>query len=752
MSYEQLADSVTGLAASNDSLTQQAKSTIDAARALLKVNATYPFTFVAGQMQYDVGVISGDAAVTTAGMALWIEGAIEYAFTIDSMKKFTLSSPEVYADGTQMRIIVNARYDHVWDQIDGLYTDEKEKRTQDYLGYLDAMAFEPEVPYAPDLLIERPTQIVRYLDVNYRPLRTALPFITSTWATDQSKLIQAEDITLRQTLLSPQGTHAIGHTRSQLASLVGQTVERQLSLTQVDIWEFSHLVTIRPIPSDSGTWDWTVAFEAARVVLGALGGGRLTFGPGGVYQALEIRLDRRIQLDGRGVNATELRQIAGANRDFIKSENFDVLTGSGLNVTDPRVPSWMGLKDIRVNGNRYHATNNPTGNTSGFIMKLYGPAQILQGTVLFYSGANGIYTEDTTSATASSWLAQEEGKFGNVIVRECGGFAGWHCRGPHNNSADSIICGFNDGWNFYSEESGLYGGSFDRIGLLHTYAGGRSASPALDTGAYLGSIARIDNLVVDGDNCIIHANEMQIGKFRAYNIGGQQDGIVINGDNCSIGHLNGMVWSASVGRTGLIVNGSNAIINGILTTNNPNNDGVVINGTGNTINMNVKNFTGTGKTGLKLNGADNDIRGNIRNCAKGFDYASGSNNRINLSIFNSGAQVPVSGQIAQPTDRLDIRSYGSVVGGCKTNIRSDQFLIDHTIYSTITMPHGMLYVPPIWTIRVDWLSSSPDSSVWDEAMVRVVSADATNVVIGYKMAVAAPAGTMARLGLTIDLT
>ena len=158
--------------------------------------------------------------------------------------------------------------------------------------------------------------------------------------------------------------------RTPLATAVEGTVAKSLSQAQIDLWEFSHLVTSRPVPNDFGTWDWTPAFEAARIMLGNLGGGDLTFGTGGVYQARYIRLDRSIVLNGRGVNATELKQIEGTNSDFIKSENFDFLTGTGLTTADSRVPSWLGLKDIRVNGNRYNAKTNPGGNRSGVPVKL----------------------------------------------------------------------------------------------------------------------------------------------------------------------------------------------------------------------------------------------------------------------------------------------------------------------------------------------------------------------------------------------
>lgn len=554
-------------------------------------------------------------------------------------------------------------------------------------------------------------------------------------------------------LALPTGSTELGTQRTALATAINNTLSKQVSQAQVDIWEFSHLVTVRPVPSDFSTWDWTPAFVASQTLLGSLGGGTLTFGPGGTYQASEITQYRFIVFDGRGVQCTEIKQLAGSNRDFIKSENFDILKGSGLNVNDPRVPSWFGLKDIRIDGNRYNVTTNPTGNTSGYLVQYYGPSMLIAGTVMFLDGAGGgLYTEDSTLASGVSWRGQEEGKFGNIICRSNGGFAGWHCRGPHNNDCNSIISGFNDGWNFYSEEDALWGGSFDRIGMLHSYAGGRGVSPAADTGVYLGSIARIDNLVVDGDNAVLQANELQIGKMRAYNIGGQRDGIVINGDNCSIGDLNGIVWSGSTNKTGLIINGNNARINGTLSTNNPNNDAVLVKGSGHKIDMTIRNFTTAGRTAYRIETTDSEIKGKIRNCSVGFNYISGTDNQVELNISTSAGQTPVTGLAPRLGDRIDIRSRGNTIGGCKTNLQTVSVAMDITTYTIVTMAHGLLYTPPVSSVRINWLSSSPDSSVWDEALLRVVTTTATDVVVGYKMATAAPAGTLARIGITIDLT
>ena len=640
---------------------------------------------------------------------------------------------------------------------DSEFNGDQAVRSEQFNRLMASSGYEHPVPYMPGITLDRLTQSVTYQGNEYRVISNFLPLLTTAWDVDVSKLKLIGDDSLRHELAFSTDPNKmasmVGVIRTPLAVAIDGTVAKSLSQAQIDLWEFSGLVTSRPVPNDYETWDWTPAFEAARITLGSFGGGDLTFGTGGVYQARYIILDRSIVLNGRGVNSTELKQIAGANQDFIKSENFDVLTGTGLTVADSRVPSWMGLKDIRVNGNRYNAATNPKGNTSGVPVKLYGPSMILAGTVLVYDGAGGgLYTEDSTSASGVNWRGQEEGKFGNIICRSNGGFAGWHCRGPHNSDANSIVCCFNDGWNFRSEESTLYCGSFDRIGLLHSYAGGRSAKPALDTGVYIGGIARIDTLVLDGDNAVLQANELQIDKIRAYNIGGLLDGVVVNGRNCYIGHLNALVWKLSIGRTALIINGDNADISGVIATSNPENEGVLVKGSGCDLELTIINFSGDDRTGLKLDGVDNEINCKIRNCNAAFDYVSGSDNQVDLSIATTVGQTAVKGQAPRSSDRINIRSRGDTVGGCKAILETDQVAMDVTTYTIVVIAHGLLYRPPRKAVRANWLASDPDASTWDESLLRIITTTDKEVVLGYKLVGAAPAGTKARIGVTIDLT
>lgn len=232
MSYLQLAQAVGALAISNEALRLAAVDAVDrsdeavteaqqaateaaataaSVASLNKVNKQYPFTFATGQAQYDVGVISGDSTVTTASMALITGGLLDYAFTINDAKKFTLNSPGSYTSGAAMRIVVNARFDDLIQNFDDLqdvftaqnaanYQVEKTARTTDYYTYLGGLALEMAVPYAPGIAVIRSTQTVTQSDVLYRPRAEVLPFETSEWVTDVTRFVVANDMALRQDL------------------------------------------------------------------------------------------------------------------------------------------------------------------------------------------------------------------------------------------------------------------------------------------------------------------------------------------------------------------------------------------------------------------------------------------------------------------------------------------------------------------------------------------------------------------------
>lgn len=104
-----------------------AEAAAQSALAATKVNMMFPFTSDASQMIYDVTVISGQTDVNTAGMALWVEGAIEFDFTILSATTFMLNDATAYPENAQMRVILNAHFNdlvHGFDQLLGALEQE----------------------------------------------------------------------------------------------------------------------------------------------------------------------------------------------------------------------------------------------------------------------------------------------------------------------------------------------------------------------------------------------------------------------------------------------------------------------------------------------------------------------------------------------------------------------------------------------------------------------------------------------------
>lgn len=104
-----------------------AEAAAQSALAATKVNMMFPFTLTSGQLIYDVTVISGQPDVNTAGLALWVEGAIEFDFTILSATTFMLNDATAYPENAQMRVILNAHFNdlvHGFDQLLGALEQE----------------------------------------------------------------------------------------------------------------------------------------------------------------------------------------------------------------------------------------------------------------------------------------------------------------------------------------------------------------------------------------------------------------------------------------------------------------------------------------------------------------------------------------------------------------------------------------------------------------------------------------------------
>ena len=518
---------------------------------------------------------------------------------------------------------------------------------------------------------------------------------------------------------------------------------------RVSVEDFDDLITIKPNPVDPNTWDWTPAINAAIdfIRLSTNPRGVVTFGRGGTFLATQIRLYRGILLDGSALAQTEIKMWPGSSLTLLISENFETLTGTATTVATGLVPSWFGLRDIRVDGNK-------VSGATGRLTEWYGPAQLMLGVVRFGNCGNlneAVWTEDANTATDIDWTAQEEGNFGQVFIMDNAG-VGWRCRGPHNNHAEVIICGRNGGYGFRNEEGATYGGGFDWIGVLHTYANGRSTIPASDDGCHIGGIARIGVLVTDGDNATIAQNRVQVNTYRCFNLGGQRDGLIVTGDDVTIDNMNGNVWSSSVGKIAVQIIGarfkcSGMNINGAAT----DNEGVVITGAFCQISgLQLANFDAVGRTALHLNANKAHIQGVIDNSATNFRYTAGANNSVDLELSGNAGQVQVAGSTPGTTDRFSIRANGAAGAGgtqIRRGVQSVQFPMDITTPQTLTIAHGLLYTPSLPDISPTLLVSSPTSTTFAMAYLQVIGTDATNVQVQVKLATAGTAGTLGRVGI-----
>ena len=143
---------------------------------------------------------------------------------------------------------------------------------------------------------------------------------------------------------------------------------------------------------------------------------------------------------------------------------------------DEGMPSWLGFQDLQICGNRYDATYNPDGNTSGDTVNLYAKALIMNNVIIRDAAGNGLYSEGADKPGQNDdqdigWRDLPEGSVGPLWIRNCGAY-GWHMRGPHDVSVSQLVineCTL-DGWRI-ERETGTYSGAAD-LGVGHIYANG----------------------------------------------------------------------------------------------------------------------------------------------------------------------------------------------------------------------------------------------------------------------------------------
>lgn len=109
-------------------------------------------------------------------------------------------------------------------------------RELEFNQFLNSSGLETPEDYASGLSITRTTQQVRYLGELYRPKDSAIPFVTTTFSSDEVKWWSSGD----------------GYLRQELAES-----------TAVTVWAFRRFITYKGDPLNWQTWDWRPAVQAA---------------------------------------------------------------------------------------------------------------------------------------------------------------------------------------------------------------------------------------------------------------------------------------------------------------------------------------------------------------------------------------------------------------------------------------------------------------------------------------------------------
>lgn len=253
--------------------------------------------------------------------------------------------------------------------------------------------------------------------------------------------------TLAEELASMQGARKVGWLREPLKAAIS-TAGQVLDAQGKSIWEFAHLVTVKPVPDNPGTWDWTPAFmKACEGIASFFPIGELNCAvivPPGIYPVTKFLCGRRVQLYFAGGSLTPFDKTSsqpymikaiGYSRvynlavDMDYAINYDTVfwfRGRHIDLVCPEIwkakccftfgdPAWSGNPAQGVQGDS--ECNIIGGDTIWCVQhsKVYG-----QNTIVTYTGGHRAYSFQNSlpdgDSRRAAWMALEP-----VLVENWGG-------------------------------------------------------------------------------------------------------------------------------------------------------------------------------------------------------------------------------------------------------------------------------------------------------------------------------------------
>lgn len=208
---------------------------------------------------------------------------------------------------------------------------------------------------------------------------------------------------------------------------------------------------------------------------------------------------------GGGQFDSMLEMPAGANMDLLYSEGADELWGTGSEGGVKHVT----LKDISLWGNRFDATHNPTGNTSGTGLKFYGRSNHFENVGVYSFADENIRTEWSVGVNLDEGL---EGKFIGIEAAYSGKEV-WRFAGPHDSHCYDIR--LNSG---SQKGTGLYKNLWIEKGnarwsMLHSYA-----LPVNEYGEDNISVRPSHSVYIQGGTGVAEGNEFSLSHFEGCDV------------------------------------------------------------------------------------------------------------------------------------------------------------------------------------------------------------------------------------------
>lgn len=213
-----------------------------------------------------------------------------------------------------------------WAGMEGEFSAEQIARKKQFDVFLNSSGFEAPMPYEAGIELIRITQTVTYDKNDYRAKSEALPFTTSDWATDVSKLVLIGDDSLRQEVADStdpsKGSRMVGYSDS-VAPAYLKTVSDILNAGSVSVMRFINRDEHSALYESKSDKDYTTNINEALKIM--TNGGELTLPPVTFNTfGLEFQNTRNLKITGMGWR-TKIKNnsTSGAHDIWVRGDTAD---------------------------------------------------------------------------------------------------------------------------------------------------------------------------------------------------------------------------------------------------------------------------------------------------------------------------------------------------------------------------------------------------------------------------------------------